>query len=364
LLKTPLYAAHVQSAARIVDFAGWSMPLVYDSIVAEHRWTRAQASVFDVSHMGRLEVIGANAAAMLDRLTTRTISRMVTGRTVYCLICNELGGVLDDVMVSRLGERTFYVVCNAGNREKILSQMHELAGEDVMVRDATCQTMMVAMQGPRMNDLLHRFVPGPLADLPHRHVTVSTLFGLKFIAFRGGYTGEVGAEIVFPAAAAQTVWQVLTTLALNGERVVKPAGLGARDTLRLEAALPLYGHELTEQIDPISAGLEFAVDLDHDFIGKGAIEKIIKHGPKQVRVGMKLSGRKAARQGHRILHDGLPVGEVTSGAFCPTVEAAIAMGYVPPELAVCGRQVRIDMGKAQEQAEIVKLPFYSRTKSP
>jgi len=346
----------------MVDFAGWSMPLVYGSIIEEHVWTRSRIGLFDVSHMGRIEVCGAKAGAALDGLCTRKVSEAEAGKTVYALMCNEDGGVLDDLMVSRLGEDSFYVVCNASNREKIVTHVREHAGETVEFRDVTESTGMVAVQGPKVVELIGRLLPGEVAELGHRRALRASMYGVSFIAFRGGYTGEDGFEAVFGPGAVVAVWRQLSGLAFNGERMVRPAGLGARDTLRLEAGLPLYGHELSERIDPISAGLRFAVDFEHDFVGRQALERVERDGPSRVRVGLRLDEKRAARQGHRILSDGQDIGEVTSGAYCPTVEASIAMGFVDRDRSAVGATVEVDTGKNRLAGRIVEIPFYRRPK--
>ncbi|MFA5865123.1 MAG: glycine cleavage system aminomethyltransferase GcvT [Phycisphaerae bacterium] len=362
MLQTPLYQVHLDSGARMVDFAGWSMPLLYTSLLEEHVWTRQNIGLFDVSHMGRLEVNGPAAVETLESLCTRTIMDLPINSTRYCLMCNDQGGILDDLMVSRLEPEKYYVVCNAGNREKIIDHIEANLKTSATLVDRTLQTAMLALQGPKVAMLLSKLIPGPLAELTHRKVFVDKLMGIPVMIFRGGYTGEDGFEVVLPAYVASMAWAQLLSLNLNDGPVVKPAGLGARDTLRLEAALPLYGHELTEQIDPLTAKLDFAVDFDHDFIGKEALEKIRQSGPSQLRIGLKMQTRRTARQGSKILSNGRQVGTITSGAFTPTASASIAQAYIQSDLAQVGKTVKIQFNNDLEDAEIVPLPFYKRTK--
>ena len=360
MLKTVLYDTHVKQGARMVEFAGYLLPLLYRSILEEHVWTRRRAGLFDVSHLGRIELTGRGAALLLDRLTTRRISALNAGKTLYGLMCNETGGVLDDVMVSRLRDDAFYLVVNAANRGKILDHIERHRPGGVEVRDVTDDTIMLSIQGPATADLARRFLPTQIAELPYRHVLEDELYGVHFIAFRGGYTGENGFEAVFDAKIGAEVWREFSMLVVDGEKPIRPAGLGARDTLRLEAALPLYGHELSEEIDPISAGLACAVDFHHDFIGRPALETIARQGPERIQVALRLSDRRAARHGHPITRGGQTVGQVTSGAFCPTVNASIAMGYVEAAHAGLGTRVEIDTGRAHRAGEVVALPFYRR----
>ena len=360
MLKTPLYQTHVDAGARMVDFAGWSMPVMYTSIIDEHNWTRNHIGMFDVSHMGRLEIVGETAAESLEYLCTRDMVDLDPGHTRYCLMCNQQGGILDDLMVSRLADDKFYVVCNAGNRTKIIAHIENYLKPGATMTDLTLQTAMLAMQGPQAVELISQLLPGPLSQLARRCVYVDQLMGIEFIAFRGGYTGEDGYEVVFPANVATLAWQQLHSLNIDGNSVVKPIGLGARDTLRLEAALPLYGHELSENIDPLTAGLDFAVSFEHDFIGKETLLAIKAAGPAKTRVGLKLQTRRAARQGFGIFNEDRKVGEITSGGFSPTLNTSIAMGYIDTSVAKIGETVQVEIGGEKHDDQIVKLTFYRR----
>jgi len=362
MLQTPLYQILVDSKARMVDFAGWSMPVLFTSIIEEHNWTRQHAGLFDVSHMGRLEITGPTAGDTLEYLCTRQMVDMEMNTTRYCLMCNEQGGALDDMMVSRLDQERYYVVCNASNRQKIISHIHSNIQSGTTLVDRTFETAMIALQGPKVVPLISQLLPGPIQQGKHRGGFADSVMGIPILAFRGGYTGEDGFEIVVPAGLGSMIWAQLLAATLDGEPVFKPIGLGARDTLRLEAALPLYGHELNESIDPISAKLEIGVDFDHEYIGCKPLETLRRQGPKQVRVGLKLETRRAARQGFKIFHNNQEVGQITSGACTPTVNASIAMGFINTDLAQIDNTVKIQTGNDQTDAKIVKMPFYRRPK--
>ncbi len=360
--RTPLYEKHKEADAKLVEFAGWELPLMYTSITEEHNWTREKIGLFDVSHMGRFEISGPESAETLDTLCTNAIIDLENNSTKYTLMCNEAGGILDDMMVTRFGEEKFYLVCNASNREKILKWIEKQALPGTNIVDKTFETGMMAIQGPLSAKLAKRYLPEELSSLAHRKAYIGEIFGIEIIAFRGGYTGEDGFEIVLPAEVTPMVWDQLINVRFDNDKIVKPAGLGARNTLRIEAGLPLYGHELTEQIDPISAKLEFAVNFEHDFIGKESMQKIKEAGPSKVRVGLILNTRRSAREGFKIYKDDEECGYITSGTFSITLQKSIAMGYVKREFSEVGENLLVEIGKEYHKAEVVKLPFYKRKK--
>ncbi len=360
MYKTPLYQSHIELGAKMIEFAGWSMPLMYTSIIEEHLWTRQNIGLFDVSHMGRLEIAGTGAAESLSILCTRQIIDMEPNETRYSLMCNDTGGILDDLMISRINDTKFYIVCNASNREKLIKHIQNNLTPGTTLIDKTFTTAMLAIQGPKVAQTISKLLPGELTNLPHRKFQSGEFMGIPYIAFRGGYTGEDGFELVIPATIAPMLWAQLIGITIDDERLIKPIGLGARDTLRLEAGLPLYGHELNEEIDPITAGLKFAVCLEKDFIGKDAIAKIASEGPKQKRIGMILKTKRAARQGYKIFIQDNEIGYVTSGCFAPTLQQSIAMGYIDASSAKIGDIVNVEIGKQRYEAEITKLPFYRR----
>jgi len=363
LKHTPFYDYHVKHEGRMVDFAGWEMPLLYKAggIIAEHEHTRNAASIFDVSHMGRVKFTGKGAAAFLQKIVTRNIEKGVVGQSMYSLVCNNQGGILDDVIVSRF-ENHWFMVCNASNREKLLGWFaQEQAGFDVKIEDETFNTAMVALQGPKVIGMLDDMLPSPASDLKRYHFEVQRyMMVISFTVFRSGYTGEDGVEIILPNAVA-----AMGVKLLGGDgdsSIIKPAGLGARDTLRMEAGMPLYGHELSEEVDPISAGLGWAVDLSKDFVGVEALRKIQESGPKRKLVGLFIEGPRAARQHMTLHHDGKQIGEVTSGAMSPTLKRCIAMAYVDAPLAAPGTTLSLDLRGAQTPVTVTPLPFYKRKK--
>ena len=361
LKRTPFYDFHVKAGARMVDFAGWEMPVVYRSIVDEHAQTRTSGSLFDVSHMGRLRFAGGGAADFLNHVFTRDITALPVGRSKYGLICNDAGGTMDDVIVGR-DAKDWTMVCNASNRLKLLEHFQgvkQSLGSDVTIDDQTEKTAMLAVQGPAVMDKLAAVLPVDIKALKRFGFESADAMLVHFTVFRGGYTGEDGVELILPAKAASMAVKLLAGNLGREEASIKPAGLGARDTLRLEAALPLYGHELSETIDPISAGLQWAVDLDKEFIGAGPLRKVKENGPARRLVGLELEGKRIARQGAALLRDGDPVGEVTSGTFGPTVQKSIALAFVDAAVDESA-ELAIDFRSSAVTAKIVPLPFYKR----
>lgn len=364
--RTPLYEWHAEQGARIVDFAGWAMPVQYKSIVEEHRATRTAAGVFDISHMGRLRFEGPDAAKLLDQLLTRRVTDLPPGRIRYSLMTNEQGGILDDVLIGHLrtpSERTYYLlVVNASNRAKIVAWIQQrlpTAGE-VEFSDRTVDTAMIAVQGPNAVDIVAPLVKADVRGLGYYTGVVTEQLGRSCIVTRTGYTGEDGFELIVRAADALDVWN--NVFRAGRERGVMPVGLGARDTLRLEAAMPLYGHELSEQIDPYQAGLGFAVNLgERQFVGCERLRQLKTQTGRPERIGLELTGRRVAREHCPVLVGAEVVGEVTSGTFSPTFDKPLAMAYVRPEAAAVGGTLQVDIRGRCESARVVKLPFYSRS---
>lgn len=367
LRTTPLISWHQSHSARLAEFAGYQMPVQYGSIVAEHQATRQSAGLFDVSHMARLRLEGSRAVELLEHLLTRRTGDMQPGQVRYSLLCNLEGGILDDILVSYLespsGRHFFLLVVNAGNHQKVLKwiQPHLADFPDVALSDVTEATAMMALQGPNSLTILKRLFPDNpqrISRLEYYQSTVTNQMGKPTIVSRTGYTGEDGYELIVRAEDAQQVWNNL--MMAGRDQAIQPAGLGARDTLRLEAGMPLYGHELSESIDPFSAGLRFAVNLKgRDFIGASALATKLAQPPISQRVGLKLSGRRAAREGASILDsDRRVVGQVTSGTFSPTLQQPIAMAYLSAQVSSPGTQVTVDVRGSDVSAEVVKLPFY------
>jgi aminomethyltransferase len=334
------------------------MPLLYRGIIDEHLHTRAAASIFDVSHMGRLKFTGKTAEPYLQRMCTRNLAKGTVGQSMYSLVCRDDGGILDDVIVSRF-DNHWYMVCNAANREKLLAWF--ATHKDVpTIEDETTKTAMVAIQGPKAVPLLDEVLPEPVSDLKRYHFEVMRyMLMIQFTVFRSGYTGEDGAEIICGTTAANLAMNYL--LKSEGEHaILKPAGLGARDTLRMEAGMPLYGHELTEEVDPLSAGLEWAVDLQKEFVGVAALRRIAQAGLQRRATGLLIDGPRSARQGMAILQGDKQVGVITSGAMSPTLKRPIAIGYVPVDLAAPGTPLRIAGATGILEAATAALPFYKR----
>ena len=368
LLRTPFYQYHIDHGAKMVEFAGWEMPIRYGSIIEEHRHVRNSGGVFDVSHMGRLRFRGRDSRAFLDRVCTRQIFGMADGQCRYSLICNERGGCRDDVIISRLGEDDYLMVCNAANRLKLLEHFAQEKGDHVFkLEDQTLAGAMVALQGPKVIELLGRY-SSSIPKLKRFRFVQLNLLALQLIISRTGYTGDDGVEVIFAGGGkiASSLLNQLLKQIDGASAVIKPAGLGARDTLRIEAAMPLYGHEISEERDPLSAGLTFAVKVDKGdddeqigrFIGQDALRKIAEHGPRQRLVGLVLDGRRSARQHMPVLRGDDTVGSVTSGGVSPTLGKSIAMAYVEAGHAEPGTALRVDLGRAVADAEVVKLPFY------
>lgn len=355
-LRTPLYDWHAAHGARVVPFAGWDMPVQYAGIGPEHRAVRTAAGLFDISHMARLDFGGPDALKLLETVFTNSVAGMRDGQVRYGLVCRDDGGILDDVLVYRW-PYGFAAVVNASNREKILAWLEQhRAGLDVQIADRTFDTAMVAVQGPKAVGLAAGLFADEVGHLKYYFAAPSRYKDRPCVVSRTGYTGEDGLEVIVPNELAVPLWEDLLA------RGAVPCGLGARDTLRLEAAMPLYGHELTEDIDPIRAGLAWAVKPDKGaFIGRDALRQ--PAGDKPVRVGLVLDGKRAAREGTPIVSpDGQPLGNVTSGSFAPWLEQSIAMGYVPPASAAPGTRLKVDARGTLLDAAVAPLPFYKRPK--
>jgi aminomethyltransferase len=356
-LRTPLYQWHVDHKARMVPFGGWEMPVQYAGIAPEHRAVRTAVGVFDISHMARVNFGGPDALALLEHVFTNSVATMKDGQVRYGLVCNEAGGILDDVLVYRW-PYGFAAVINASNREKILAWLdRHRPGRDVRIQDQTFDTTMIAVQGPKSVELVAGMFADDVSQLKYYYATPTRYRDKGCVVSRTGYTGEDGFEVMVPNALGVALWEEFVA------KGAVPCGLGARDTLRLEAAMPLYGHELTETIDPIRAGLGWAVKLDKgEFVGREAIRRATADTTKPVRVGLEIEGKRAAREGCAISAGASPVGTITSGSLCPWLDKSLAMGYVDPRFAAPGTALFVDVRGAQLGAAVVPLPFYKRKK--
>jgi aminomethyltransferase len=354
----------------MVDFAGWEMPVQYASITGEHQATRQNIGLFDISHMGRLRFYGPDAARFLDATVTRRVTDMRPGQVRYGLVCTDRGGILDDVLVYRLATPdlvdddtpTFQVVVNASNRAKIVDWFQRrLPDYATRLDDVTTSTAMIAVQGPKAVRLVTPVVDVDLAAMRYYTGADAHFEGTACYLSRTGYTGEDGCEIICPAENATAIWEKL--IATGASYGLEPVGLGARDTLRLEAAMPLYGHELSEQISPIQAGLQFAVSFaNREFVGRDALDRAAKDASLPVRVGLQLDGKRVPRQGAAVLRAGETIGEVTSGTYSPTFERPIAMAYVQSSAQSPGSRLDVDIRGTTFPTIVVPLPFYERGK--
>lgn len=374
LKRTPFHALHLEHKARMVEYAGYEMPIVYGSILEEHRQCRASAGFFDVSHMGRLRFSGRHARKFLDHVCTRQVLGMQPGMVRYSLICNERGGCRDDVLIYCVDEDEYLMVCNASNRHKLLEHFASHKGDMAFkLGDETESTAMVAIQGPKAMELISR-MSSTIPSMKRYRFMVKNLVVIKLLVSRTGYTGEDGVEVILPSSMAKlALGMVLKDMGAESS-VVKPVGLAARDTLRMEAGMPLYGHEINEDLDPVSAGLDFGIKFDKGhtggpddertgtFIGQDALRAIKAAGPTRRLVGLFIEGRRSPRQGMQVLSNGVVVGEVTSGCISPSLDRGIAMAYVPASMTEVGTAFELDLaGKGVTAAVVTKLPFVSNT---
>ncbi|HEU5324127.1 MAG TPA: glycine cleavage system aminomethyltransferase GcvT [Methylomirabilota bacterium] len=358
LRRTCLYEEHVRLGARLVPFAGWEMPVQYSGIIDEHNGVRTAAGMFDVSHMGRYEVTGPQAAALLRHVCTYDMTHLAPGQGHYAAVCNPDGGIMDDVYVYAIAAERYLLVANASNAEKIRDWLRENAPTfKAEVDDRHTSTCMIAVQGPQALDRLASVLDAEFVrSLKPRACAETRWQDVTVFASRTGYTGEDGLELVAPVEAAAPLWRAL----LNAG--VRACGLGARDTLRLEAALLLYGNDMDETVNPFEVGLGWAVTLDDgaDFIGREALLRLSESPPRRTLACLKAEERGVIRPGCAILRSGRRVGNVTSGSHSPTLGVSIAMGFLPPEAAAEGTEVTVDVRGRPLKARVVPRPFYKR----
>jgi len=359
LHTTALRTVHEALGATLVPFAGWLMPLRYTSDIAEHQAVRNAAGLFDLSHMAQVEVSGPDSSAFLDHALVGVYSVMRVGKAKYSMITDSQGRVLDDLIVYRIAPQEYLVIANAANRERVVDALTlRTKGFGAQVIDHTTSRAMIALQGPRAAEILAAVCDADLTGLGYYAIVSATVAGTPALVARTGYTGEDGFEVIVAAAAAANVWAALG--AAGAERGLIPCGLAARDTLRLEAGMPLYGHELSEAITPYEAGLGRVVNLDHDFVGRDSLAAAAERPPARLLVGLVGEGRRAARAGSAVLAAGETVGEVTSGVLSPTLGVPIALALVNPTVAEVGTEVLVDVRGRTQPMAVVSLPFYSR----
>jgi aminomethyltransferase len=363
LRKTPLHAEHVALGGRMVPFAGWEMPVQYKGVTEEHRAVRTAAGIFDVSHMGELLLSGDHAMSVVDYLITNDVRRLLDGQALYTVACNEAGTVLDDLIVYRISQAKWLIVCNASNRDKMAAHFRSAAENHCEFEDASDQTALIALQGPKAFDVLATASSdgAALAQLPSFHFRDATIANVRCTVARTGYTGEDGVEIFCPIEGAMQIFRTLVSL--GTPLGLAPTGLAARDTLRLEARLSLYGNEIDETTNPLEAGLGWVVKLNKgDFLGRSALERIKAAGLSRKLVGFEVLGRGIARHGYPLLNkEGAKVGVCTSGSPGPTVNKNIGLGYLPAPMADVGTEFEVDCRGRSVGAVVVKTPFYKRS---
>jgi aminomethyltransferase len=364
--KTPLYDAHVAQKAKMIPFGGWVMPVSYEGVLAEHKTVRDACGIFDVSHMGEVLVKGPDAAKFLQWLTINDINKLKTGGGQYSALLNDRGGMIDDLIIYRLGDNEFFICINASNRDKDFSWIKQKsAAYDVVVTNESDAWAQIAIQGPRSTDVLATLLtPSDAAmmrTLPYTNIAPVTISGKPSLLARTGYTGEFGYEIYVPASVAQNAWMAL--LEQSSKFGVKPIGLGARDTLRLEACYLLYGNDMNDDVTPLEAGISWATKIDKgDFIGRTALISQKTSGLKRQMVAFKMLEDGIPRHGMKIFHGDTETGVVTSGSVLPTVGGAGGMALVSTTLKE-GDDFFVDIRGAKKRAKIVKRPLYAaRTK--
>ncbi|HKD39595.1 MAG TPA: glycine cleavage system aminomethyltransferase GcvT [Myxococcaceae bacterium] len=356
--QTPLYDAHRKLGARMVDFAGWEMPVQYTSVIAEHEAVRTAAGLFDVSHMGEIEFSGKGALDTANRLLSNDLARISDGQAIYSGLLNDRGGFVDDVVAYRFSTERILICVNASNREKDYQWMSQRA-VGVEPANRSDDYAQLALQGPKAAAVLQRLTPTDLSEIPTYHFAEGKVAGVPSIISRTGYTGEDGFELYCPPADAEKLWFAL--LEEGREAGLKPAGLGARDSLRTEMKYALYGSDIDEEHTPLEAGLGWIVKLDKgDFIGRLALERQKAEGVRRKLVGFELTGAGVPRHGYRILEKGNQVGEVTSGTLGPSVKKPIGMGYVPPQIASEGSAFDVEIRNRPVAARVVKTPFWKK----
>lgn len=359
--KTPLYDCHLEAGAKMVEFAGFSMPVQYTGVMDEHHAVRQAAGLFDVSHMGEFSVRGAKAEDFLQGLTPNNVGLLVPGRAQYSGLLSEEGTYLDDLLIYKIDEEDFLLVVNASNIEKDFDWVQSHAPKGVDVRDVSKEYALLALQGPEAPSILASCTETDLVALKYYRFAEGEVAGRRMIISRTGYTGEDGFELYLAPEDAPMIWREL--LSAGATKGLKPAGLGARDSLRLEAGLALYGNDIDHRTTPLEAGLNWVVKFNvGDFIGRDALVRQKEAGLEKKLVGFEVTGRGIARHGHAIHSGEEVVGEVTSGTFSPTLDKALGMAYVPLEFAEAGTELVVAVRKREIPIRIVPTPFYKRPK--
>lgn len=353
LKKTPLYNRHLSLGAKMAPFGGFEMPIQYKSIIKEHELTRNAATIFDTCHMGEIHISGRKALSDLENILTCSISGMKDGQCRYGFICNENGGVIDDQIIYRYGDDNFLIVVNASTRENDYNWINEHLSEGTCIEDISDETAKIDIQGPKSPSIIKKLVEQPIEEMKYFHFKKNIYNNREILVSRTGYTGEIGFEIYCDTGYAETFFNDCLDLG------AVPAGLGARDTLRLEMGMPLYGHELSIDRNAAEAGYSFAIAADKQFIGASAV--LNPSLKTSTLAGLELNGRRSARHGDIVFDaSGKNIGVITSGSFSPSLQKAIALGYIPVYLSEIGTNLFIDTGRQVLEAQVVKFPFYRK----
>lgn len=367
LKKTPIYPLYEQFQAKVIDFHGWALPVQFSSIMKEHETVRQRAGLFDVSHMGQVMVEGEGAETFLQRMLTNDLAKLNNGRVMYTALCNQEGGTIDDLLVYKLSANKFLLVLNAANVVKDVAWLDKHNSENLNISNISRERAILALQGPKAESILQKLTEYPLATLKPFACTEDLLVdGVKMLVSRTGYTGEDGFELYLAAEDAPGLWEKI--IAAGEEEGLLPCGLGARDTLRLEAGLLLYGQDLNEEISPLEAGIGFAVKLNKEipFIGQDVLQNQKENGLARKLVGLEVKGRGIAREGYPVYAQEVhsdeeqPIGQVTSGTHSPTLKKSIAFALLDSAHSALGTKVYVEIRGKRIAAEVVKKPFYHR----
>jgi glycine cleavage system T protein (aminomethyltransferase) len=359
--RTPLNGLFREMGARMVDFAGWEMPVQFSSVIEEHMAVRTAAGLFDVSHMGEIEAEGRDALALVQRVTCNDAGKLAVGQAHYSAILNDRGGIVDDILVYRRGSDRYLLVVNAGNADKDYEFIRARATGDLRLENASQRWAQLALQGPRSQEILQALCGGDLGAMAYYHFAEMPVRGVQSLVSRTGYTGEDGFEVYGPPGEAAGLFRAL--LEAGASRGLLPCGLGARDTLRLEARMPLHGNDIDETTTPLEAGMKWIVKMGKgEFTGREALQRQEKEGVPRLLAGFEMVDRGIARHGYAVRFEGKEVGQVTSGTFGPFVKRNIGLAYVPPGLAKPGARFAVAIRERDAAAVVVPTPFYKRAR--
>ncbi|PKN18179.1 MAG: glycine cleavage system protein T [Deltaproteobacteria bacterium HGW-Deltaproteobacteria-6] len=361
--KTPLYEKHVDLQAKIIDFGGWAMPVQYSNVIDEHKTTRESATLFDICHMGEIEVKGPQALDLLQFALTRDLAGQKTGQVKLSALLNDKGCIIDDLTVYKMAEDFYMLVTNATTRDSDFLRVQSILQErkfDCRMEDISDKTGKLDLQGPRSEEIIQKLTAADLKAIRFYHFIESQVAGVQAVISRSGYTGEDGFEIYASADQIGLIWDKL--MAAGAASGLKPAGLGARDTLRLESGMMLNGQDITEEVSPLEVPYSWLVDWNKDFAGKPALTAIRDHGIQKKLVGLVMTGRGIARHNYKVAKDAREIGIVTSGTFSPTLNKAIGLAFVDIEFAAPDTEISVNIRDTVSPAVVVKLPFYKRQK--